>query len=71
MNGASDDPVLANGYGRAVTVGMMAFKKGFSGLGKLHFTMFDRLEAYINAKILRFLQHPTARYAPFFAPDPR
>lgn len=32
--------------------------------------MFDRLEAYISAKILRFLAQPTVRYAPFFAPDP-
>lgn len=32
--------------------------------------MFDRLEAYLSAKILRFLAQPTARYAPFFAPDP-
>jgi len=36
----------------------------------LHFTMFNRLEAYISAKILQFLAQPTARYAPFFAPDP-
>ena len=32
--------------------------------------MFDRLEAYISARILRFLSQPTGRYAPFFAPDP-
>jgi Permuted papain-like amidase enzyme, YaeF/YiiX, C92 family len=32
--------------------------------------MFDRLEAYLSAKILRFLAQPTVRYAPFFAPDP-
>lgn len=39
-------------------------------LRMLHPTMFDRLEAYLSAKILRFLAQPTARYAPFFAPDP-
>jgi len=33
--------------------------------------MFDRLEAYISAKILRYLLQPTVRYAPFFAPDPQ
>jgi len=32
--------------------------------------MFDRLEAYLSAKILQFLSQPTVRYAPFFAPDP-
>lgn len=32
--------------------------------------MFDKLEASISAKILRFLSQPTVRYAPFFAPDP-
>jgi hypothetical protein len=32
--------------------------------------MFDKLEAYIGARILRFLSQPTERYAPFFAPDP-
>jgi hypothetical protein len=39
-------------------------------LRMLHPTMFDRLETYLSAKILRFLAQPTARYAPFFAPDP-
>jgi hypothetical protein len=29
-----------------------------------------RLEAWISGRILRFLSQPTARYAPFFAPDP-
>lgn len=32
--------------------------------------MFDRLEAFISARILEFLSQPTIRYAPFFAPDP-
>jgi hypothetical protein len=32
--------------------------------------MFDRLKESISAAILRFLSKPTARYAPFFAPDP-
>ncbi len=32
--------------------------------------MLDKLEAYLGTKILRFLSKPTARYAPFFAPDP-
>jgi len=32
--------------------------------------MFDKLEAYISAKILRYLAQPTGRYAPFYAPDP-
>jgi hypothetical protein len=32
--------------------------------------MFDRLKESISAEILRFLSHPTVRYAPFFAPDP-
>ena len=32
--------------------------------------MFDRLEAYISSRILRFLSQPSRRYAPFFAPDP-
>jgi hypothetical protein len=32
--------------------------------------MFARLEAFISAKILQYLSQPTARYAPFFAPDP-
>src|ERR1700691_3042895 len=32
--------------------------------------MFDRLEDFISARILQFLSEPTARYAPFFAPDP-
>jgi hypothetical protein len=32
--------------------------------------MFDRLKEAISAQILRFLAKPTARYAPFFAPDP-
>jgi hypothetical protein len=32
--------------------------------------MFDKLEAYISAKILHYLSQPTLRYAPFFAPDP-
>jgi permuted papain-like amidase YaeF/Yiix C92 family enzyme len=32
--------------------------------------MFDRLAEYISARIIRYLTKPTARYAPFFAPDP-
>jgi hypothetical protein len=32
--------------------------------------MFDSLKQAISARILRFLAKPTARYAPFFAPDP-
>jgi hypothetical protein len=32
--------------------------------------MFDKLEAYISDKILRYLSQPTGRYAPFYAPDP-
>jgi hypothetical protein len=32
--------------------------------------MLDRFEDYLSGKILQFLEQPTARYAPFFAPDP-
>ena len=32
--------------------------------------MFDQLKESISAWILRFLAKPTARYAPFFAPEP-
>jgi hypothetical protein len=32
--------------------------------------MLDRLEHYLSSKILQFLERPTVRYAPFFAPDP-
>jgi hypothetical protein len=32
--------------------------------------MFDKVEAYIAGKIIHYLSEPTARYAPFFAPDP-
>lgn len=32
--------------------------------------LLARLEAAISAEILHFLSQPTARYAPFFAPDP-
>jgi hypothetical protein len=32
--------------------------------------MFDHLAQYISAGIIRYLSRPTARYAPFFAPDP-
>jgi hypothetical protein len=32
--------------------------------------MFHKLEAYISARILRYLSQPTGRYAPFYAPDP-
>jgi hypothetical protein len=31
--------------------------------------MFDKIEAYISAKILQYLSQPTTRYAPFFAAD--
>lgn len=31
--------------------------------------MFERLSAYLSARILRFLMQPTVRYAPFFAPS--
>lgn len=33
-------------------------------------SMIDQIKQYISAAILRFLAQPTARYAPFFAPDP-
>jgi len=32
--------------------------------------MFDKIEAYVSAKILKYLAQPTGRYAPFYAPDP-
>ncbi len=32
--------------------------------------MFDKIEAYLSAKILKYLARPTGRYAPFYAPDP-
>ena len=32
--------------------------------------MFDKIEAYLSAKILNYLAQPTGRYAPFYAPDP-
>ena len=32
--------------------------------------MFDKIEAYLSAKILKYLAQPTGRYAPFYAPDP-
>jgi Permuted papain-like amidase enzyme, YaeF/YiiX, C92 family len=32
--------------------------------------MLDRLSTYISARILRYLDKPTKRYAPFFAPAP-
>jgi hypothetical protein len=32
--------------------------------------MLDGLEDYLSGKILQYLEQPTARYAPFFAPDP-
>lgn len=32
--------------------------------------MLDKLEHYLSSKILQFLERPTLRYAPFFAPDP-
>src|SRR3984957_15518410 len=32
--------------------------------------MFDKIEAYLTAKILIYLAQPTGRYAPFYAPDP-
>src|SRR3984885_4989203 len=32
--------------------------------------MFDKIEAYLTAKILQYLAQPPGRYAPFYAPDP-
>jgi Permuted papain-like amidase enzyme, YaeF/YiiX, C92 family len=32
--------------------------------------MLHKIEDYLSALILRFLAQPSARYAPFFAPDP-
>ncbi len=32
--------------------------------------IFARFEDSVSREILRFLEHPVARYAPFFAPDP-
>ena len=32
--------------------------------------MFDKIEAYFSAKILNYLNQPTGRYAPFYAPAP-
>ena len=32
--------------------------------------MFDKTEAYLSAKILKYLAQPTGRYAPFYAPAP-
>jgi hypothetical protein len=32
--------------------------------------MLDSLEDFLSGKILQFLERPTARYAPFFAPEP-
>ena len=32
--------------------------------------MFDKIEAYLTAKILKYLAQPTGRYAPFYAPRP-
>src|ERR1700756_5074511 len=32
--------------------------------------MFDKIEAYLSAKILKYLAQPTGRYAPFYAPAP-
>ena len=48
------------GWGHAVLI-------TFSGQLRL---MLDRLEHYLSGKILQFLERPTVRYAPFFAPDP-
>ena len=33
--------------------------------------MFDKIEAYLTAEILKYLAQPTGRYAPFYAPDPQ
>jgi hypothetical protein len=44
-------------------------RQGCAG-GYFSGSMFDRLKEAISAAILRFLAQPTARYAPFFAPDP-
>lgn len=32
--------------------------------------MFDKVEAYLSAQIIKYLEQPTGRYAPFYAPDP-
>ena len=32
--------------------------------------MFDKIEAYLSAQILKYLARPTGRYAPFYAPAP-
>jgi hypothetical protein len=32
--------------------------------------MFDKIEAYLTDKIVKYLSQPTSRYAPFYAPDP-
>ena len=48
------------GWGHAVLI-------TFSGQLRL---MLDRLEHYLSDRILQFLERPTVRYAPFFAPDP-
>src|SRR6202163_1700532 len=32
--------------------------------------MFDKIEGYLSANILKYLAQPTGRYAPFYAPDP-
>ena len=30
--------------------------------------MFDKIEAYLSTRILKYLAQPTGRYAPFYAP---
>ncbi len=32
--------------------------------------MFDRIEAYLSARIIKYISQPTGRYAPFYAADP-
>jgi hypothetical protein len=32
--------------------------------------MFDKIEPYLSAQILKYLAQPTGRYAPFYAADP-
>ncbi len=39
-------------------------------VGRQNPPMLAKLEHYLSDKILKYLSQPTARYAPFFAPDP-
>jgi hypothetical protein len=33
-------------------------------------TTFERIEAYLSARIIKYISQPTGRYAPFYAADP-